>query len=91
MKNHYVYIARCQDEALYIGKTTNLENRIMVHNNGQGAQFVRQHGPAKIVYFEKFYNDLDACKRERQIKKWSRIKKENLIKYKHPNPKKLNI
>lgn len=44
---------------------------------------------AKIVYFEKFDNNLDVCKREKQIKKWSKIKKENLIKFGHPNPNKL--
>ena len=89
MGNFFVYIAQCQDGKLYIGKTTNLKNRIIIHNNGQGAQFIRQHGPAKIVHFEKFDNNLNVCKRERQIKKWSRIKKENLIKFGHPNPNKL--
>jgi len=81
---YYVYFARCQDNALYIGKTSDLNNRIKKHNSGKGSKFIKQHGMAKIVYSENYNNHLEASRRELQLKKWSRIKKENLIKFGHP-------
>lgn len=80
MNNFYVYIARCADESLYIGLTKNLKNRIKTHNQGKGANWIKQHGPAIVVYTETFKTYLEAHHRELQIKKWSRKKKENLIK-----------
>jgi len=79
-----LYIARCKDNTLYIGISNNVTERIKQHNKGQGAQWIKQHGQAEIIYTEKYENYIDAHNRELQIKKWSRIKKENLIKYKHP-------
>lgn len=79
-KSYFVYIARCEDNTLYTGKTTNLENRIKTHNSGRGAKYILAHGNAEIVYFEKFNSNLDACRREIQIKKWRKDIKEYLIK-----------
>ena len=79
-KNHFVYIARCKDNTLYTGKTTDLEKRIQKHNSGRGSKYIQAHGNAEIVYFEKFDNNLDACRREILIKKWRKDKKEFLIK-----------
>ena len=84
MSKWYFYIARCQDESLYIGISSNTEKRIIKHNTGQGAEWIKQHGQAKIVYLEKYDTYLEAHRRELQVKKWSRKKKENLIKHKHP-------
>lgn len=77
---YYVYFALCADGSLYIGKTNNPTRRITEHNNGKGAKFISKHGKAKLVYIEKFTDNLLACRREIQLKKWSRAKKENLIK-----------
>lgn len=84
MSNWYFYIARCQDKSLYIGISSNTKKRIIKHNVGQRAQWVKQHGQAEIVYTEKCNTYSEARKRELQVKKWSRKKKENLIKHKHP-------
>lgn len=84
MPKWYFYIARCQDNSLYIGMSTNDRERIRRHNKGQGAHWIKQHGPAKIVYAEEYDNYLEAHRRELQVKKWSRKKKENLIKYGDP-------
>ena len=78
-KKYYVYFARCPDHALYIGKTSNLEKRIETHNLGQGARYIQRHGPAKIVYFEIYHDHLLAYRREKQLKRWLRKKKEFLI------------
>jgi putative endonuclease len=76
----YLYIARCKDSSLYIGITQNLKKRIERHNQGLGSAWIKQHGLAIVVYTEEYDSYLLARRREIQIKKWSRIKKENLIK-----------
>ena len=78
--SYYFYIARCTDNLLYIGCTSNLEKRIERHNSGDGARWFKDHGLGAIVYSEKYPDYLNAHRRELQVKKWSRIKKENLIK-----------
>jgi len=78
--SYFFYIARCADNSLYIGSSDNTKRRILEHNSGIGAQWFRQHGKGEIVYTEKFSTFLEAHRRELQVKKWSRKKKENLIK-----------
>lgn len=78
--SHFFYIARCTDSTLYIGSSDNPDRRIVEHNSGIGAQWFRQHGKGKIVYTEEYPTQLEAHRRELQVKKWSRKKKENLIK-----------
>lgn len=77
---HYLYIARCKDNNLYIGISSDPAQRVERHNRGQGSRWVKQHGKAVFVYNEKFDTYNEARRRESQIKKWSRLKKENLIK-----------
>lgn len=76
----YFYIFLCKDGTLYCGSTNNLENREQRHNQGRGAKYTKIHGGGSIVYSEFFNAIGDAMRREMQIKKWSKIKKENLIK-----------
>ncbi len=82
--SYFVYLARCKNESLYVGSCANLEKREIVHNKGKGSQFTKQRRPVKIIYQEKFDDMTDARRREKQIKGWTRIKKENLIKYRQP-------
>ena len=88
--NYFVYLARCADRSLYTGATRNLKNRESKHNAGEGSNYTKKRRPIKIVYFEKFEKLSEALKRERQIKGWTRIKKENLIKFGHPNINKIS-
>lgn len=81
---YFVYLARCNDESLYAGSCTDINAREIKHNKGEGAQYTKLRRPVKIVYFEKFDNLAEARRREVQIKRWTRMKKENLIKYDHP-------
>jgi len=75
-----VYIARCQDNSLYIGSTQLIPtDRVQRHNKRMGAKWFLDHGSGVIVYTEKFSTLLEARRREAQIKKWSRQKKERLI------------
>lgn len=77
---NYVYILRCSDDTLYTGWTNDLEKRIKAHSNGTGAKYTRGRGPVELVYFEEFDDKKEAMKREYEIKKYSRIKKQWLIK-----------
>ena len=76
----YFYVVRCADGTLYCGCTTNPENRIKRHNSAKGSLWIKQHGKGNIVYIEPYKTFTHARRRETQVKKWSRIKKENLIK-----------
>jgi predicted GIY-YIG superfamily endonuclease len=76
----YFYLFRCTDSTLYCGSTNELNQRETRHNTGHGARYIKIHGSGNIVYTETFSTLADAMRRETQVKKWSRIKKENLIK-----------
>ncbi len=74
-----VYILRCSDNALYIGVTGDLDARLKRHNRGEGCTFTAIRTPVNVVYQESFATRAEAMKRERQIKRWTRAKKEALI------------
>jgi predicted GIY-YIG superfamily endonuclease len=76
---HHVYILRCVDESLYIGTAKNLEARLKAHNDGQGAAYTFKHRPVRLVHSESYPAEREALARERQLKHWSRAKKESLI------------
>ncbi len=75
----YTYIAKCRDSSFYTGYCKNLDSREKKHNLGKGAKYTKQRRPVKIIYFEEFKTKIEAMRRERQIKKWSRIGKEKLV------------
>ncbi len=79
MQNYYVYLARCSDDSLYAGYTTDLKNRETAHNEGKGARYTRMRRPIKIVYFEEFKTKSEAMKREYELKHCKKAEKENLI------------
>ena len=79
-KEWFFYILRCGDNSLYSGITNNLEARLREHNRGAGAKYTSARRPVILIYSEKYDNASEARKREAQIKGWSRVKKENLIK-----------
>ncbi|MBI3980445.1 GIY-YIG nuclease family protein [Candidatus Microgenomates bacterium] len=76
----YTYIARCRDDSLYTGITPDLQRREWLHNHKKGAKSLLGKLPVKIIYSEKFVNRILAAKREREIKRWKREKKLNLIR-----------
>lgn len=80
-----LYIVRCQDNSLYTGISNNIDLRIAKHNSGKGSQYTKIKRPVRLVYHESCGIYADALKREAQIKRWRKEKKENLIKYGHPN------
>ena len=76
---HYFYIVRCADGSLYIGETAAIDERIQQHNWGRGPNFTRARRPVVLVYSEAHDSRVAARKRERQLKRWTRAKKEALI------------
>ena len=77
--SHYVYILRCSDSSYYVGSSENVAARVEVHNQGSGSSYTKQRRPVVLIYSEECENKNAALRRERQIKKWSRDKKEALI------------
>jgi len=76
----FVYILRCSDNSLCIGHITNVEARVRAHNMGAGWMHTFQRLPIELVYPEPHPTRHAAIRRERQLKGWSRRKKEALIR-----------
>jgi predicted GIY-YIG superfamily endonuclease len=75
----FVYILRCFDDSLYIGATDDIARRVARHNEGSAAAHTAKHRPVRLVYTEEHASREDCLKRERQLKRWTRAKKEALI------------
>jgi putative endonuclease len=76
----FVYIARCKDDSLYTGVSSNPKRREWQHNNSKrGAKSLRGKTPVKIIYSEAYLSKSKALRREREIKGWRREKKQKLI------------
>ena len=78
-RDFVVYILRCSDGSYYVGHTDNVELRLARHNSGRGAAWTAARLPVQLVYRESCDDQTSAVRRETQIKKWSRAKKESLI------------
>ena len=75
----YLYVLCCADGSYYVGSTTNLEVRLAEHSAGEGGDYTVRRLPVTLVYCEEFPTLHDAFVSERQIKGWTRAKKEALI------------
>ena len=76
---HYFYLARCCDGSLYAGTCIDLVARQRKHNEGKGAKYTRSRRPVKVVYSEEFPTLRDARRREAEVKRWAKRKKEQLV------------
>ncbi len=78
----FVYIIQTVKNRLYTGITTDVERRFQEHKGDlpRGAKFFRSDKPEKVVYLEACQTRSDALIREAQIKRLSRVQKENFIK-----------
>lgn len=78
----YIYILRTSSNTLYVGQTNNLEKRLRKHKNksSKSAKYIRYFQSFELVYSEKYQTRKGAMQREAQLKRWSRKKKEVLIK-----------
>ncbi len=75
----YLYILRCGDGTLYTGITTDVEKRLAAHRSGKGAKYTRGRVPLELCYRETCGSHSEALKREWEVKKLTRERKETLI------------
>jgi len=73
----------CLNKSFYIGHTNNLKKRYKEHCDGL-VKYTKSLRPLKLVYYETYNTKSEAIRREKQLKGWSRQKKINLIRHKHP-------
>ena len=75
----WLYILRLKSGQLYIGSTADLDQRYKDHRSGKACRTTQLDPPIGLLYSEELETFSDARKREAQIKKWSRPKKEALV------------
>ena len=74
-----VYILQCGDGTLYTGITNDLDRRIQMHSNGDGAKYTRGRGPIELRYVENAESYSAALRREYAIKQMNRKPQLQLI------------
>ncbi|MFH1375751.1 MAG: GIY-YIG nuclease family protein [Patescibacteria group bacterium] len=89
-KIYYVYIlASRKNGTLYIGVTNDPGLRVREHREGKGSKFAKKYKINKLVYYEEHGDIVEAIAREKQIKKWRRKWKLELIEKNNPEWKDL--
>lgn len=78
-KQYCIYILRSFTGKLYIGVTSNLVKRLWEHKNKVVEGFTKKYRIDKLVYYEVYETVESAILREKQLKKWSRRKKIELV------------
>jgi len=82
----FVYIlASRRNGTLYIGMTDDLERRVWEHKSGAVPGFTRKYGVKTLVWYEVHETRENAFQRERQLKKWNRVWKLELIERSNPS------
>ena len=85
-KHFHVYmLASATNGTLYIGVTSDLVKRVWQHKEGLADEFTKQYGVKTLVWFEPQGSAEAAIKREKQLKKWRRTWKIQLIEEKNPH------
>ena len=92
MNDYYVYImASITNSTLYIGVTNSLQRRVAEHKSELIEGFSKRYKTTKLVYYEITQDVNAAIAREKQLKKWSRIKKDTLVETMNPEWKDLAL
>ena len=89
---YYVYIlTNNADAVMYIGITNDLKRRLSEHHAEQVSGFTQKYHVHKLVYYEDTNDVYSAISREKQLKKWSRSKKNALVCKMNPQWKDLSV
>jgi putative endonuclease len=76
----YVYILLCSDNTFYTGVTSNLEKRLKEHQSSKYQNsYTSKRLPVELKFFAEFSKVEIAIEKEKQIKRWSKTKKQALI------------
>lgn len=86
----YILVSRSHS-TMYIGVTNDLGRRIAEHRMGKGSEFVRKYRITKLVYAEEFQQVEEAIAREKQLKGWKRIRKNELVSAANPKWEELSF
>ena len=90
MKDYYVYIlTNDNNTVMYIGITNNIRRRVYEHKTGVFEGFTKKCRVHKLVYCESCHDVKDAIAREKQLKAWSRAKKNALVESVNPDWKEI--
>ena len=82
---YYVYLLTSQNNrVMYVGVTNDLTRRVYEHQNKLVRGFTEKYNVNKLVYYEQTNDVLTALKREKEIKKWRREKKNALVVQANP-------
>ena len=90
--DYYVYILTNEHgNVMYIGVTNNLSRRLYEHRKGLADGFTKKYNTHKLVYYETTTDINSAIAREKQLKGWSRSKKNALVESINPEWKEIII
>ncbi len=90
MQRYWVYFVGSENrQALYIGVTNNLIRRIIEHKAEEIPGFTKRYHCTALLYYEEFSDIRNAIAREKQLKGWTRQKKEELIA--SMNPRRIDL
>ncbi|WP_051208589.1 GIY-YIG nuclease family protein [Propionicicella superfundia] len=78
-----MYILRCGDGSLYVGSTTDLNERLAQHAMGRGSVYTSRRLPVELVYAAEFASIAEAYALERKVHGWGRAKRLALIEGRH--------
>ena len=85
MSKYYIYImSNASDSTIYVGVTNNIERRVMEHRTYDNKSFTSRYNCHKLVYYEEYSSIDEAITREKQIKSWSRNRKDKMIDVMNP-------
>lgn len=83
-KTFYVYIMASKTRVFYVGMTNDLVRRVIEHRNDVNEGFTKKYKCHELIYYEYGESAMAAIEREKQIKKWNRMKKVILISQFNP-------
>lgn len=89
-RNKVYILTNQRHTVVYVGVTSNLSKRVHQHKTKFYKGFTSKYNVDKLVYFESFSHIMDAIRREKQIKKYRREKKDALVNTVNPEWKELN-
>lgn len=85
-KDYFIYmLTNIKNTVLYTGITNNIIRRVYEHKNKLQKGFTAKYYVNKLVYYEMYSDISDAIAREKQIKGWTRKKKDDLVKTLNPS------
>ncbi len=79
-KPFFAYMLRCADASYYMGHTDDLEKRVAEYQAGEKCAYTFERRPVRLMWSQEFWTREEAKDAEARIKKWSRAKKEGLVR-----------